>query len=201
MLLLTAMSLAVFSQNDVVIGTQIWQAKNLNVGTRINLNQSSQDNGIIEKYCYGNLEANCTKYGAFYDWNELMSYGNPKDICPDGYRVPSDADFALLLATVGDNNAIKLKSLTTWKTNTPYPGTDEFNFAWVGSGYGYAGNQWACQGTFGYSWTSTMPGAWPVVYTINNYALLSGVSNAGKIYVYKDGKYRSYLPVRCLKNE
>lgn len=202
-LLLVAMTIAAAAQNEpatVTIGTQTWMAKNLNVGNRINLNQPSTDNGIAEKYCYGNIEANCAKYGAFYAWDELMSYGNPKDLCPDGFRVPTEADFILLLSVVGENSAIKLKALTTWGT-TPYPGTDEFGYGWVGSGYGYAGNQWACAGMFGYSWTSTLPGAWPVVYSINNYGLVNGQSNVGKMYVYKDGKYKSYLPVRCIKEE
>ncbi len=32
------------------------------------------NNGIIEKYCYDNNEANCDIYGGLYQWNEMMQY-------------------------------------------------------------------------------------------------------------------------------
>lgn len=196
------MGMVVMAQ-DVAIGTQLWAKENLNVGVMIPLNQPSANNGIVEKYCYGNVEANCTKYGAFYQWDELMCYVNEEGsqgLCPYGYHVPSKAEWQELLTSVGANSAIKLKALTTWKAG-PLPGTDEFGFGFVGSGYGYAGNQWALAGTFGYSWTSTKPSAWPVAFAINNNGLVNGQSNGGFIYVYKDGTYRSYLPVRCIKDE
>lgn len=203
---------AVATAQDVAIGSHVWAKENLNVGVMIPLSQPSTNNGIVEKYCYGNLEANCSKLGAFYAWDELMAYntveGN-QGLCPDGYHVGTKAEWQDLLSAVGVNSAIKLKALTTWKTG-PFPGTDEFGFAFVGSGYGYPGTatptngyegQWAQAGTFGYSWTSTMVGETPTIFAINNAGYKNGQSNGGFLFVYKDGVKRSYLPVRCVKND
>ncbi len=50
--------------NTVQIGPQCWFKENLNVGARINSSQNQNaTNGIIEKYCYNDLESNCDIYG------------------------------------------------------------------------------------------------------------------------------------------
>jgi len=78
----------------VEIGTQIWMAENMNVGSMVKLNINwPQDNGIIEKFCYDNLESNCEIYGGLYTWNEMSHYTPPstemsdnfQGICPDGW--------------------------------------------------------------------------------------------------------------------
>ena len=87
--------------NTILIGTQCWFAKNLNVGTRINNSVNQTNNSTIEKYCYSDDNANCTIYGGLYQWNELMNYttssnANPsgrQGICPTGWHVPSDAEW------------------------------------------------------------------------------------------------------------
>src|SRR5664279_600823 len=58
----------------VTIGSQIWMAENLNVGTRIPLDESASNNGIIEKYCYADTKTNCDIYGGLYRWDEMMQY-------------------------------------------------------------------------------------------------------------------------------
>ena len=79
----------------VKIGSQVWMAENLNVGTRINSGlweQVQTNNGTIEKYCYDNTESNCDIYGGLYEWNEMIQYasfddetiGTIQGICPDG---------------------------------------------------------------------------------------------------------------------
>ena len=62
------------SYNTVEIGTQCWMAENLNIGTRIDGSRKQTDNAILEKYCYGDNEANCDIYGGLYQWNEMMQY-------------------------------------------------------------------------------------------------------------------------------
>jgi uncharacterized protein (TIGR02145 family) len=62
-------------------------------------NQAMTDNGIVEKYCYNNDEANCTIYGALYQWNEMMQYTTTpgtQGICPEGWHVPADAEWTSL---------------------------------------------------------------------------------------------------------
>ena len=85
----------------VQIGSQCWLAVNLNYGSKIPGDQSQRDNCIPEKYCYNDLPANCTQYGALYQWDELMSYEDAEEIqglCPLGWHVPSEADWNLLFA-------------------------------------------------------------------------------------------------------
>ncbi|MDP3043114.1 MAG: FISUMP domain-containing protein [bacterium] len=87
--------------DTVIIGEQCWMAENLNVGTyvaSVNTGVSHSDvtnNGIIEKYCYSNVEANCATYGGLYDWDEMMGYietAGTQGICPSGWHIPTDAE-------------------------------------------------------------------------------------------------------------
>lgn len=109
--------------NTVQIGSQCWLRENLDVGTRINGAIDQADNGIIEKYCYNDDSTNCLVYGGLYEWAETMQYqngatnssypnpaysGNIKGICPNGWHIPTNAEFVVLNATVNsDGNALK----------------------------------------------------------------------------------------------
>jgi len=85
--------------NTVQIGTQCWLKENLNVGTRINGNTDQVSGNGIEKYCYNDIESNCTTYGGLYQWNEAMQYvttEGAKGICPTGWHIPTLAEFVEL---------------------------------------------------------------------------------------------------------
>jgi len=101
----------------VLIGTQCWMASNLNVGVMLSGAISPTDNGLIEKYCYDDLTANCDVYGGLYSWDEMMSYGNneeAKGICPDGWHVPSDSEVIILEMALGmDSTTAHLAN--TWR--------------------------------------------------------------------------------------
>ena len=56
--------------NTVLVGTQCWMKENLNIGNKIDGANQQTDNGLIEKYCYNDDDANCTTYGGLYQWNE-----------------------------------------------------------------------------------------------------------------------------------
>jgi len=79
------------SYATVQIGSQCWMAENLNIGTRIESNNTSTKNSIIEKYCLNNVENNCNIYGGLYQWDEAMKYdeNNAQGICPDGWYIPT----------------------------------------------------------------------------------------------------------------
>ncbi len=93
----------------VKIGDQTWMAENLNIGTSIDGSLEQTDNQIIEKYCYGNEEGNCDVYGGLYQWSEMMQYSGLKSeiiettqgICPDGWHIPSDQEWQILLDHMG----------------------------------------------------------------------------------------------------
>ncbi len=88
--------------NTVKIGDQCWFKENLNVGTMINSNQGGPyqtDNGVIEKYCYGNNAANCVTFGGLYEWNEAMHYvttEGAQGICPMDWHIPTDGEWTVL---------------------------------------------------------------------------------------------------------
>ena len=98
--------------HTVQIGTQCWIKENLDVGTMIpGIGYSQQNNGVIEKFCYGDNETNCQLYGGIYQWDEAMQYDTTEGaqgICPPGWHIPTLADFQTLKATVNnDGNALK----------------------------------------------------------------------------------------------
>jgi uncharacterized protein (TIGR02145 family) len=93
----------------VRIGSQIWMAQNINVGTAIPVDKISSNNGIIEKHCYSDSKTNCDIYGGLYNWDEMMQY-NPADsgligttqgICPVGWHIPTQKEWSALAENVG----------------------------------------------------------------------------------------------------
>jgi len=121
----------------VLIGTQCWMKKNLDIGTMIEGPSISPtgkqtNNQIIEKYCYDNDTANCSTYGGLYEWNEAMQYvtaPGTKGICPDGWHIPTYAEFDIL--RVGTND---VKSLLEIGTDG---GTNTTGFSALYAGYVY----------------------------------------------------------------
>jgi len=164
----------------VAIGTKIWMAENLNYdvpnagmgskcyGEDAKMKVGTPGGGQMD-YTYLESEwlAACAKYGRLYDWNTVMagaasSSKNPsgvKGICPDGWHVPSDDEWAELVDYVGDfictspdistcydsyKSGIKLKAKSGWSSYDYYGdgsnvesgnGTDEFGFAALPGGY------------------------------------------------------------------
>ncbi len=98
--------------NTVQIGNQCWIKENLDVGTMVQGNQNPTDNGIIEKYCFGDNENNCITRGGLYQWDEAMQYitsPGARGICPEGWHIPTLAELQVLANYVGnDGNALKV---------------------------------------------------------------------------------------------
>ena len=109
--------------NTVQIGSQCWFKENLNVGTMIIGSQNQTDNGIIEKYCYDDLESNCDVYGGLYQWDEAMQYTTTEGvqgICPTGWHLPTDAELTTLTTYLGGGSIAggKMKSTGTLQAGT-----------------------------------------------------------------------------------
>jgi len=91
----------------VLIGDQCWMGENLNIGTMIT--GIMTDNGIIEKNCFDNDFANCTRYGGLYRWDEMMQYtatSGTQGICPPGWHIPSDEDWKILEGTADTESPV-----------------------------------------------------------------------------------------------
>ena len=83
----------------IQIGTQCWFGQNLDYGTFIPKAVSQTNNSTVEKWCYDDVEANCTEYGGYYQWMELMDYDTTvkQGLCPAGWHVADSADWAKLI--------------------------------------------------------------------------------------------------------
>jgi uncharacterized protein (TIGR02145 family) len=133
----------------VLIGTQCWLAKNLDVGMYkiITSNADSQSNdGIMEKYCMNNTQINCVQNGGLYQWAEALNYNNvnnfsfsgniipQRGICPVGWHIPTDYEFNNLNTFLGLNAGQKIKSLSSAWANPPSSSNNSGFYA-VTSGY------------------------------------------------------------------
>jgi uncharacterized protein (TIGR02145 family) len=90
--------------HTVEIGTQCWMKENLNIGDFHWVTDIPWNNGVIEKYCYNNDQANCAIYGGLYQWDEMMGYTTTpgtQGICPQGWHLPADGEWTVLTNFLG----------------------------------------------------------------------------------------------------
>lgn len=102
----------------VLIGEQCWMRDNLDLGTRIDstgAGQMAHDDGEIEKYCWEDTDAGCDGRGAFFEWTEAtQDYAGQPDlpvagICPEGFHLPSKAEWDTLIDGLGGTSAAPAK--------------------------------------------------------------------------------------------
>jgi uncharacterized protein (TIGR02145 family) len=183
------------SYNTVQIGSQCWMAENLNYGVRINAGTDMLDNGIVEKYCYDDDPNNCDLYGGIYQWDEIMNHTileGYRGICPEGWHVPSDADWCTLEQAVdptinctaifwrGTDGGTKLKS----------GGSSGFEGLLAGHIFMTSSSQ---LGDFGYFWTSSEYNEWWSVFRALGHT-------EARVRRHQFPKSYGYS-VRCLKGE
>ncbi len=149
----------------VIIGTQTWMAENLKTTKyRDGLTNIPLETGnanwaglTTPAYCwYANDETtNKPVYGAMYNWFTV----NTGNLCPTGWRVPTDDDWTTLTTFLGGESVAggKLKETGTDHWLTPNTGaTNESGFTALPGGYRYR-----LDGTFNdigklsYWWSST----------------------------------------------
>lgn len=124
----------------VKIGSQTWFAENLKTTKFNNGNSiqnitanSSWESARTAAYCwYNNDSGNKDTYGALYNWYAASS----GKLCPTGWHVPTDNDWATLENKLGKEEAgAKLRETGTahWKATTDKV-NNETNFNMVGAG-------------------------------------------------------------------
>jgi uncharacterized protein (TIGR02145 family) len=175
--------------NTVQIGSQCWLKENLDVGTMIQGSADATDNGVIEKYCFGNDPNNCATYGGLYQWNEAMQYSTiegSKGICPTGWHIPTYAEFQTLSITVSaDGNALKEIGQGT--------GTNTSGFSALLAGARYSGGYFDYLGIYAFFWSSTEVSASTAI-------TLSLDPYGSNIYTGIHGSKDYGWSVRCLKD-
>ena len=114
------------AQGDVKIGTQVWTSKNLDVNTFRNgdaiLEAKNKEEWVQATenkqpaWCYyDNDEQNGKKYGKLYNWYAVI---DSRGLAPNGYYIPSDAEWVKLINFLGGNKAgYKMKSKSDWQKN------------------------------------------------------------------------------------
>jgi uncharacterized protein (TIGR02145 family) len=170
--------------STVEIGSQCWMAENLNV-------TQDADGVSISRWC-----CDCSLYGGMYDWSAVMngsSTDGAQGICPDGWHVPSDADWFVLESYIDpsmtDPNYIGWSSTTI--ADDLYVG-GPYGFDWITGGFSYGGDR--CDYNYdriGY-WTSSNYSSTDAVSRFFNTAY-SGINRDYR------GKAWGYY-VRCLQD-
>ena len=150
----------------VLTDGQTWATKNLNVGTMIAGTTTPSNNGVIEKYCYSDVEANCDTYGALYTWDEAMQYTTgegAQGVCPAGWHIPTDNELKALEMSLGMTKA--QAEATGWRgsdqgTQLKVGGSSGLNVPLAG--YRGPGGSFANLGALAYVWSSSESGgsAW-----------------------------------------
>ncbi|MBP5651010.1 MAG: fibrobacter succinogenes major paralogous domain-containing protein [Bacteroidales bacterium] len=208
--------------NTVQIGGQCWLKENLRTthyadGSSIPYANSGYNDENPFYYRNGGLDESV--YGLYYNWPAVMhgeagSNANPsgvQGICPDGWHVPSPAEFNQLYAYVAsdtsywcnDNSEYIAKSLvsqTGWNTYynyACYPGTDPSannatGFSAMPAGYRSSGESYYDVSNDAYLYTSWADG-WAAYYARMRYSWRYVTTSY-------DSKYYGRA-VRCVRNQ
>ena len=171
----------------VTIGNQTWMAQNLNY------RYEQQANGDSSSYFYNNNPDSCSKYGRFYLRDAAMDFfgqapgnktldfspdgscrvsGNVRGACPEGWHLPSKAEWDTLVAFVGGPKmaAKRLRATVGWDNNGNQAcgnGEDRYLFTALPAGIGIV-HHWddppretikslysSAQGQLTFFWSST----------------------------------------------
>jgi len=150
----------------VVIGTQTWMLENLKTtkyhdGTVIsNITDNTTWTNTGAAYCwYNNDVANKAIYGALYNWYAVdpSSNGN-KSICPNGWHVPTDAEWIILTNFLGGETFASGKMKEIGTTHWTSPNTEADNSsgftALPGGSRNYVDGLFNNLGSYGNLWSS-----------------------------------------------
>ena len=172
-----------FSYRTVEIGGRTWMAENMAWQETIS-------------FCYDGNTHNCEIYGRLYVWRDA------KNLCPEGWSLPSKGEWEELIKSVGDGSAKKagkaLKTNSGWKNDGN--GTDKYGFSALPAGFwsNYSGDG----GYFGlkgaahfWSATATESGS------DSAYGLKLDVDSAWMSKYKVTGDYYYALSVRCILDE
>jgi uncharacterized protein (TIGR02145 family) len=187
----------------VKIGNTTWMKENLKVAHYNNGDPVSQvtdslvwtntflSNSKTEGWCYYNNDAaNNTIYGKLYNWYAAT---DPRQLCPVGWHLPTDSDFAVLDQLYGGDtiSGRHLKADTLWSTPNEAVDNSSGFTALPSGGRGYYGSFFRV-GTDTWFWTSNS------FDEMNAWAPSVNCYNPTNIHFICD-KYYGF-PVRCIQD-
>jgi uncharacterized protein (TIGR02145 family) len=144
---------------EIVIGSQIWMCKNW-------------DSNYPGSKVFDDDEANSELYGRLYSWDQIQQ----SDFAPEGWRVPTKADWDELIAFVGGIAVAggELKALGTDYWNAPNTdAADAYSFGARGGGAHGLGAGFFNLKQMGYFWTKGEYNSRPVYIAKNDSAALT----------------------------
>ena len=184
------------SSGVVTIGSQVWTSKNIDVATYRNgdvipqvQDENAWENLTTGAWCYYDNDAsNGTKYGKLYNW---YAVNDPRGLAPNGYHIPTDAEWTQLSDYLGDGEAgTKMKSTSGWNNNGN--GTNSSGFSGLPGGHRSANGAFSFIGYNGYWWSSTENDTNDAWYRVLYYD--DGV-------VYRSANFKEFgFSVRCLRD-
>jgi uncharacterized protein (TIGR02145 family) len=144
---------------------------------------------VSERGRMGDEVGNLLAYGRLYNWYAVIDV---RGLCPDGFHVPSDADWTVLENWLG-GPAVSCEPLrSTEDDSPPWDGSNSSGFSALPGGYrqpdhGSFSDMWAT----GLYWSSTSSGSNACLR-----ALISGYSSVWR----REWDRRNGFSVRCLKD-
>jgi uncharacterized protein (TIGR02145 family) len=181
----------------VQIGNQCWMKENMaylpDVSPPSNGSQTSpyhyvygyDGSSVAEAKATGNYQ----DYGVLYNWPAALT------ACPEGWHLPTDDEWTILIDYLGGGSVAggKIKETGTTHWNSPNTGaTNESGFSGLPGGYYYFGGSFNHLGSFGYWWSYTQYSSSSAWYR--------------RMYYASSNVYRSYYDktygfnVRCLRD-
>lgn len=160
--------------STIYVGAQRWMAENLRTSRYSNGDPISFAPGAVQwgasgsgSWCYYEGDAGYNVFhGKLYNWYVVQ---DPRNVCPNGWHVPSDADWKELELVIGipmpnlnstgsrgaeANAGGQLKSLIMWD-NPNIGATDSLGFAALPGGSRFTTGLFDQGGAKGYWWTSS----------------------------------------------
>ena len=200
-----------YTYQTVQIGSQTWMAENLKYLPSV---VGPGTGSYSEAYCYvygydgtsisaAKATENYATYGVLYNWTAAMNGAESSDanpsgvqgICPDGWHLPSDAEWTQLTDYLGGKSVAggKLKEAGYDHWQSPNEGANnESGFTALPGGYRYSGGNFGSIRSFGDWWSSTEYDADDAWYRLLRYDYSS-------VFRYCSSKSMG-LSVRCLRD-
>jgi len=183
------------------IGDQRWMTENLNYK-------------VSGSKCYDNNESYCAKYGRLYNWAAAMALPDScnhkncvsivlakhRGICPSGWHIPNDAEWKILVDSVGGSSIAgrRLKATSGWHScgkgdSYQYQCEDKYGFSALPGGIGYPVGTFSFAGERGFWWSAS-----EYRDDAAYYRDLSYISDAANWYKYETKSH--FLSVRCVRD-
>jgi len=185
----------------IAIGKQVWMTKNLNVTHYRNGDSipNVTDDSLWSKLAYGaycnydNKTENAEIYGRLYNW---YAVNDPRGICPEGWHVPTDAEWQTLIKYLGGENEAPNKMKETgffhWGGKNK-EATNKSEFTALPGGSRHKEGPFHNLGKHGHWWTSTGGG--------EQLAWYRSIFDENLAMVRKNDFKTHGFSVRCIKDE